>query len=77
MFREIVRFIAPFFLALTALSTGAQSMDDAVRVTVTMNADGSKTVYRTNESSIGRDHDRRRWQAARENYLPVGRRRPI
>ena len=45
MFRYLLQFIGPFLLSLSAF---AQSLDDAVRVTVTMNADGSKTVYQTN-----------------------------
>jgi hypothetical protein len=36
------------FLSAAAFSAIAQTVDDAVRMTVTMNADGSKTVYQTN-----------------------------
>ena len=48
MFRQLVHFAAAPVLLVMAFSAVAQSSDDAVRVTVTMNPDGSKTVYQTN-----------------------------
>ncbi len=47
MFRPILHFGAALALCASALPTVAQTGDDAVRVTVTMNPDGSKTVYQT------------------------------
>lgn len=43
MFGKILAFGAPLFFAATLC---AQGDDDALRVTMTMNPDGSKTVYR-------------------------------
>lgn len=48
MFRPFLTQIAAFAVAGGSLLALAQSADDAVRVTVTMNPDGSKTVYQTN-----------------------------
>lgn len=46
MFRNfVVLFTLSAFLTVAGLASG-QSNDDAVRVTMTMNPDGSKTVYR-------------------------------
>ena len=50
MFRKILAFGAPLFLAATLC---AQTDNDALRVTMTMNPDGSKTVYRVD----GRKHE--------------------
>src|SRR5205823_6826283 len=47
MFRKILHFLGCLALCATGLSAFAQPADDAVRVTVTMNPDGSKTVYQT------------------------------
>ena len=47
MFRPFLTLIAAFAVAGGGLSALAQATDDAVRVTVTMNPDGSKTVYQT------------------------------
>lgn len=47
MFRPFLTLIAAFAVASGGLCALAQSSDDAVRVTVTMNPDGSKTVYQT------------------------------
>ncbi len=48
MFRKIFPRFAPALVAFCATLACAQTDDDAVRVTVTMNPDGSKTVYQTN-----------------------------
>jgi hypothetical protein len=45
MFRKALYLLAVLPLALSALPTRAQTGDDAARVTVTINPDGSKTVY--------------------------------
>ncbi|MEO8043320.1 MAG: hypothetical protein ABI674_00305 [Spartobacteria bacterium] len=47
MFRPLLTFSVAFALCGSALFAPAQTGDDAVRVTVTMNPDGSKTVYQT------------------------------
>ena len=47
MFRNVFHLLGCLALCATGLSAFAQSADDAVRVTVTMNPDGSKTVYQT------------------------------
>ncbi len=46
MCRTLFAQLAPVALLLIAGPLFAQSADDAVRVTMTMNPDGSKTVYR-------------------------------
>jgi hypothetical protein len=51
MFRPILHPGAVLFFCAMGLLAGAQSSDDAVRVTVTMNPDGSKTVYQTGQSN--------------------------
>ncbi len=48
MFRKIFPLFAPALFALAASLAFGQAGDDSVRVTVTMNPDGSKTVYETN-----------------------------
>ena len=48
MFREISSFLGALVFLVRAFSASAQPTDDTVRVTVTMNPDGSKTVYQTN-----------------------------
>jgi hypothetical protein len=48
MVSKICCRFAPLLFCLLARLSSAQSGDDAVRVTVTMNPDGSKTVYETN-----------------------------
>ena len=48
MFRQILSSPRVSLSARIGRSAFAQSGDDAVRVTVTMNPDGSKTVYQTN-----------------------------
>ena len=48
MFRQILPLAAAFAFCVRGQLAVAQSGDDAVRVTVTMNPDGSKTVYQTN-----------------------------
>ena len=45
MFRNVLHFTGCLMLVLSALPALAQSGDDAARVTVTINPDGSKTVY--------------------------------
>ncbi len=45
MFRKFHCFFASLILAAGAFRVLAQSADDAARVTVTINPDGSKTVY--------------------------------
>ena len=45
MFRNVLHLTACLMLGLSALPALAQSGDDATRVTVTINPDGSKTVY--------------------------------
>jgi hypothetical protein len=47
MFQQILHPGAVLAFCAAGLLAGAQSSDDAVRVTVTMNPDGSKTVYQT------------------------------
>ncbi|MBA3607871.1 MAG: hypothetical protein H0W43_05070 [Chthoniobacterales bacterium] len=47
MFRPFLTLIFAFAAACGGLPALAQTTDDAVRVTVTMNPDGSKTVYQT------------------------------
>jgi hypothetical protein len=47
MFRNVFHFVGCLALCATGLSALAQSADDTVRVTVTMNPDGSQTVYQT------------------------------
>ncbi len=47
MSRLFLTFTVAFALVGGSLSALAQSGDDTVRVTVTMNPDGSKTVYQT------------------------------
>lgn len=51
MVRLIFLFLTFFGAAFLPNFILAQSDDAAVRVTVTMNPDGSKTVYQTNEAS--------------------------
>ena len=51
MLRQILHPGAVLFLCAAGLLAGAQSSDDAVRVTLTMNPDGSKTVYQTGGSN--------------------------
>ena len=51
MTRQILRPGAIFVFCVAVVLASAQSSDDAVRVTVTMNPDGSKTVYQTTESN--------------------------
>ena len=48
MFREIAPLFVAFLLFLRAFLACAQPTDDAVRLTVTINPDGSKTIYKTN-----------------------------
>ena len=48
MFRKIFPRFAPALVALCASLALGQAGDDSVRVTMTMNPDGSKTVYETN-----------------------------
>jgi YD repeat-containing protein len=48
MFSKFCHLVGCLFLLTAACAALAQSGDDAVRVTVTMNPDGSKTVYQTN-----------------------------
>ncbi len=45
MFRKILHLMGCFILGLSAPGALAQGDDDAARVTVTINPDGSKTVY--------------------------------
>ncbi len=45
MFCRFFRFFGRSFLCLGAVAAFAQSGDDSIRVTVTINPDGSKTVY--------------------------------
>jgi hypothetical protein len=45
MFRKAFYLLVVLPLGLSVLSTRAQTGDDAARVTVTINPDGSKTVY--------------------------------
>ena len=45
MFRKSLCFLGSLMLAAGTLRALAQSADDAARVTVTINPDGSKTVY--------------------------------
>jgi hypothetical protein len=45
MFRKSFYLLVVLPFGLSALSTHAQTGDDAARVTVTINPDGSKTVY--------------------------------
>ena len=45
MFRTIPLLLAGFLFVVPLFPLRAQSLDDSVRVTVTMNPDGSKTVY--------------------------------
>ncbi len=47
MLRSLLTLSFAFAFAGTALPAFGQAADDAVRVTVTMNPDGSKTVYQT------------------------------
>ena len=47
MFRPILRFATTLAFCASGLFTLAQTADEAVRVTVTVNPDGSKTVYQT------------------------------
>src|SRR5712691_2664721 len=51
MLRQILHPGAVLLLCAAGLLAGAQSSDDAVRVTLTMNPDGSKTVYQTGGSN--------------------------
>jgi hypothetical protein len=51
MFRQILPLAAAFAFCAGGQLAVAQSGDDAVRVTVTMNPDGSKTVYQTDGAS--------------------------
>ena len=51
MFRPLFHFAPAAVLFGMAFFAIAQSSDDAVRVTVTMNPDGSKTVYQTNPAN--------------------------
>ena len=48
MFRKFFASLAAAAFLASAAPARAQSDDDAIRVTVTMNPDGSKTVYETN-----------------------------
>lgn len=50
MFRNVFHSLGCLAPGAIGLSAFAQSMDDAVRVTVTMNPDDSKTVYQTDEA---------------------------
>jgi hypothetical protein len=66
MFRNFFHFAGWFGLCALDLSAFAQSADDAVRVTVAINPDGSKTVYQTdgiNRQAIATHHRRRRESA--------------
>ena len=51
MFRFFLTAVALFACLACASPGRAQSGDDAVRVTVTMNPDGSKTVYQTDTAN--------------------------
>ena len=51
MFRQIFHFGAVLAFCASGLVAIAQSGDEAVRVTVTINPDGSKTVYQTDGGS--------------------------
>lgn len=51
MFRQIFHLSAVLVFCAGGLLAVAQSGDDAVRVTVTINPDGSKTVYQTDGAS--------------------------
>ena len=53
MFRPFLTLSVSFAICGSGLLALAQSGDDAVRVTVTMNPDGSKTVYQTDGASRG------------------------
>ena len=53
MFRPFLTLIVVLGAAIGSLPGLAQTADDAVRVTVTMNPDGSKTVYQTDGASRG------------------------
>ena len=48
MFRKILPFVGRLVILVALCSALGQSADDAVRVTVTINPDGSKTVYQAN-----------------------------
>ena len=47
MFRDFFHFVGWLALGVVGLSAFAQLADDTVRVTVTLNPDGSKTVCQT------------------------------
>jgi hypothetical protein len=51
MFRKILRLLGYLTLSLSALPAWAQTSDDQARVTVTINPDGSKTVYQKDGAS--------------------------
>ena len=51
MFRNVLHLTGCLMLVLSALPALAQSGDDAARVTVTINPDGSKTVYQKDARS--------------------------
>lgn len=51
MLRKIFPVLAAVVLPLTTPSVFSQASDDAIEVTVTMNPDGSKTVYETNSAN--------------------------
>jgi hypothetical protein len=51
MFRKILDLVGSLALVATGLTAPAQAADDTVRVTVTMNPDGSKTVYQNDSSN--------------------------
>ncbi len=48
MLRSVLHFTTALALLAGASLTFAQASDEAVRVTVMVNSDGSKTVYQTN-----------------------------
>ena len=50
MWRPTLQTLRPLFLAAVAVPLFAQPGDEAMRVTVTMNPDGSKTVAQTDQA---------------------------
>jgi YD repeat-containing protein len=51
MLRKILPALAAVVLLLTTPSIVSQASDDAIQVTVTMNPDGSKTVYKMDSAN--------------------------
>jgi hypothetical protein len=73
------RYLLPLFVIAISLNwtlsilaqTSASTSNDAIRVTVTLNADGSRTTYQYDNAKHEAiaTHGGHRWQDARESCL--------